>query len=93
MFQKVQCLSVDLFSNVSQIQNGRPYANGDETILTALPLYHIFALSVNFLAFITLGGRMDLLLPKPIPIKNTVKEAFKKYKITVMTELIRFAML
>ena len=75
----------NLLANILQIQEwSKPYVvKGDEVILTALPLYHIFALSVNFLSFLTLGGRM-ILLPKPIPIKNTVK-AFKKYKITGMT--------
>jgi long-chain acyl-CoA synthetase len=56
---------------------------GSETVLTALPLYHIFALSVNFLAFFADGQHM-ILVPKPIPIENTVK-LFKKFKITVMT--------
>lgn len=56
---------------------------GIETVLTALPLYHIFALTVNFLTFLSLGERM-ILLPKPIPISNTVK-MFRKYNITVMT--------
>ena len=56
---------------------------GDETVLTALPLYHIFALSVNFLAFLTLGAKM-VLVPKPVPIENTVK-VFKKERITIMT--------
>ena len=56
---------------------------GEETVLTALPLYHIFALSVNFLAFLAQGQHM-ILVPKPVPIENTVK-IFAKYKITVMT--------
>ncbi len=75
----------NVIANMRQIQEwAKPYVlKGDETILTALPLYHIFAVTVNFLAFLTLGGRM-ILLPKPVPIENTAK-AFKKYKITVMT--------
>jgi long-chain acyl-CoA synthetase len=56
---------------------------GGETVLTALPLYHIFALSVNFLAFLA-DGHHIILLPKPIPIKNTI-DVFRHYKITVMT--------
>jgi long-chain acyl-CoA synthetase len=56
---------------------------GTETVLTALPLYHIFALTVNFLAFFANGQHM-ILVPKPIPIENTVS-LFKKYRITVMT--------
>ena len=77
----------NVIANVLQIKEwAKPYIiKGDETILTALPLYHIFALTVNFLAFLTLGGRM-ILLPKPVPIKNTVA-AFKKYRISVMTGL------
>lgn len=56
---------------------------GGETVLTALPLYHIFALSVNFLAFLA-DGQHIILLPKPIPIKNTI-DIFRHHKITVMT--------
>ncbi len=56
---------------------------GTETVLTALPLYHIFALTVNFLAFFANGQHM-ILVPKPIPIENTVS-LFRKYRISVMT--------
>ncbi|MFY7927992.1 MAG: AMP-binding protein, partial [Oligoflexus sp.] len=75
----------NIVSNVKQIQEwANPYVTrGEEIILTALPLYHIFALTVNFLSFLTMGGRM-ILVPKPVPIENTVK-IFKKYKISVMT--------
>jgi long-chain acyl-CoA synthetase len=75
----------NIVANMMQIQEwSKPYVTkGDETILTALPLYHIFALTVNFLTFLNLGGRM-ILLPKPVPIENTAK-VFAKYRITVMT--------
>lgn len=76
----------NILANVKQIQAwAGPFVSetGDDVILTALPLYHIFALSVNFLAFLTLGGEM-ILVPKPVPIENTVK-IFHQYKITVMT--------
>ncbi len=75
----------NVLSNMFQIQEwSKPYLlKGDETILTALPLYHIFALTVNFLSFFTLGGQM-VLVPRPVPIENTIK-IFKKYKISVMT--------
>ncbi|MCX6118899.1 MAG: AMP-binding protein [Proteobacteria bacterium] len=56
---------------------------GNEVVLTALPLYHVFALSVNFLTFFAMGHHM-ILIPKPIPIGKVV-EAFKKYPISVMT--------
>ncbi|MBC7658742.1 MAG: AMP-binding protein [Chitinophagaceae bacterium] len=75
----------NVIANVKQIQAwASPYVKaGEEVILTALPLYHIFALTVNFLSFFTLGGEM-ILVPKPVPIINTVK-IFRKYRITVMT--------
>ncbi|MES2117302.1 MAG: AMP-binding protein [Pseudomonadota bacterium] len=37
---------------------------GDEVIVTALPLYHIFALTVNFLSFFTVGAH-NWLVPNP----------------------------
>lgn len=75
----------NILANMAQIQNcARAIVNdGEETVLTALPLYHIFALAVNFLSFLAMGQRM-ILVPKPVPIENTVK-IFRKYKITVMT--------
>lgn len=56
---------------------------GQEVVLTPLPLYHIFALTVNFLAFVTMGQRI-ILIPRPIPIANVVKPLLK-YPVTVMT--------
>lgn len=78
-------LQRNILANMAQIQNAAKVQilEAEETVLTALPLYHIFALTVNFLAFLQMGQRM-ILIPKPIPIRNVVK-AFKKYKITVMT--------
>lgn len=57
--------------------NVRP---GVETILTALPLYHIFAFTVNLLAFYHYGGR-NLLVPSPRPPSN-LRRAFENYKVT-----------
>ncbi len=56
---------------------------GKEVVLTALPVFHIFSLTVNLLTFISMGQHM-ILVPKPVPIKNTAK-MFKKYDITVIT--------
>lgn len=53
---------------------------GKEIILTALPLYHIFAFTVNLLGFYYSGGR-NLLIPSPRPPSN-LKRAFENYKIT-----------
>lgn len=41
---------------------------GEETVVTALPLYHIFALTANLLVFVKLGGRNVLIAdPRDIP--------------------------
>jgi len=56
---------------------------GEETVLTALPLYHIFAFTVNMLAFYWMGAR-NILIPNPRPLSN-LKRAFENYKITFMT--------
>ena len=75
----------NVLANVVQIQTlaSEVVSEGGEYVLTALPLYHIFALSVNFLAFLTMGQRM-ILVPKPVPIKNLMK-VIRKYPISVMT--------
>ncbi len=56
---------------------------GEEVILTALPLYHIFAFTVNMLSFYWLGSR-NILIPNPRPLSN-LKRAFENYKITWMS--------
>jgi long-chain acyl-CoA synthetase len=78
-------LQRNILANMAQIQNIAKgnILEGQEIVLTALPLYHIFALTVNFLAFLAMGQRM-VLVPKPIPLDNLIK-IFKKYPITVMT--------
>jgi long-chain acyl-CoA synthetase len=53
---------------------------GEEVILTALPLYHIFAFTVNFIAFYSMGAR-NILIPSPRPPGN-LKRAFENYAIT-----------
>ena len=49
----------NVIANTLQILEwAKPFiTGGEETVLTALPLYHIFALSVNFLSFISAGCR------------------------------------
>jgi long-chain acyl-CoA synthetase len=42
---------------------------GRETVITALPLYHIFSLTANCMVFMTLGGRNVLITnPRDIPL-------------------------
>jgi len=49
---------------------------GSEVIVTALPLYHIFALTANCLVFMALGGR-NLLITNPRDMPAFVKELGK----------------
>ena len=56
---------------------------GKEVIVTALPLYHIFALTVNCLVFVTLGAR-NLLITDPRKMPAFVQE-LGKYPFTVIT--------
>lgn len=54
-----------------------------ELVVTALPLYHIFALTINCLLFIDLGGQ-NLLITNPRDIPGMVKE-LGKYPFTAIT--------
>ena len=56
---------------------------GREVALTALPLYHIFAFTVNLLGFYWLGAR-NIMITNPRPLSN-LKRAFENYKITWMS--------
>ncbi|MGS1117928.1 AMP-binding protein [Castellaniella sp. UC4442_H9] len=64
----------NLVSNVCQAHAWvRPFLQGEEEcIVTALPLYHIFALTANCLTFIVLGAR-NLLIADPRDIPGFVK--------------------
>jgi len=56
---------------------------GQELIVTALPLYHIFALTANCLTFLMIGAK-NLLIVNPRDIPGFVKE-WAKYPVTVVT--------
>ena len=56
---------------------------GKECILTALPLYHIFAFTVNLLGFMGLGAH-NVLIPSPRPIGN-LQKAFETFPVTWLT--------
>lgn len=55
----------------------------DEIILTALPLYHIFALTVNLMAMLGLGVK-NILVTNARDLKSVNKE-FKTHKVSVVT--------
>ena len=56
---------------------------GQETVITALPLYHIFSLTVNCLAIMNYGGK-NILITNPRDIPDFIK-TLKKNKFTVVT--------
>ncbi len=56
---------------------------GEELIITALPLYHIFALTANCLTFMCLGAT-NLLITDPRNMKGFVKE-ISRYPFTAIT--------
>jgi long-chain acyl-CoA synthetase len=53
---------------------------GEECVLTALPLYHIFAFTVNLLGFYQRGAH-NILVPSPRPLVN-LKRALENYPVT-----------
>ena len=75
----------NIASNVTQAYRWiKPVVReGEELILTALPLYHIFALTANCLTFLMIGAR-NLLIANPRDIPGFVKE-WSKYPVTVVT--------
>ncbi len=72
----------NLLANLEQaFAVGRSHIDeGREVVLTALPLYHIFAFTFNLLCFYTTGAR-NVLVPSPRPIGN-LQRAFDNYPIT-----------
>jgi long-chain acyl-CoA synthetase len=72
----------NLVSNTLQMiaHSGTGMRAGKEIVLTALPLYHIFAFTVNLLGFYYNGAR-NILVPSPRPPSN-LRRAFDNYKIT-----------
>lgn len=75
----------NMVANVLQAKGayGTILAEGREMVVTALPLYHVFALTVNCLLFLELGGR-NLLITNPRDIPSFIKE-LQKYQVTAIT--------
>lgn len=71
----------NLIANVRQIEQmaGSHLRDGEDCILTALPLYHIFAFTVNLLAFYKHGAR-NILVPSPRPIRN-LQRSLENYPV------------
>ena len=52
-------------------------------MLTPLPLYHIFSLTANLLAFVLMGG-LSVLVPDPRDIKGLIR-TMRRAQVTTMT--------
>jgi long-chain acyl-CoA synthetase len=57
--------------------------DGEQIVITALPLYHIFALTANCLVFMAVGAR-NILITNPRDFPGFVKE-LKKYPFTYIS--------
>jgi len=74
----------NMIANICQARAWlRPVLHEDECIVTALPLYHIFALLANCLVFFHLGAR-NLLILNPRDIPGFVK-SLRSVRFTAMT--------
>ena len=75
----------NMLANMQQISAwvGSAIRDGEEIVVTALPLYHIFCLTVNCLCFIHHGG-LNLLITNPRDIPLFVSE-IRSWKFTVIT--------
>ena len=64
----------NLLSNIAQFEAVDPglIEKGGEVVMTAIPMYHIFALMVNTLAFFKLGGK-NVLVANPRDMESFVK--------------------
>ncbi|MDF2867458.1 MAG: long-chain acyl-CoA synthetase [Gammaproteobacteria bacterium] len=75
----------NLLANIMQIYAWTDHLTeeGEEIIITALPLYHIFSLTANCLTFFKLGAH-NVLVTNPRDIPQFVK-LLKKVPFTIMT--------
>jgi long-chain acyl-CoA synthetase len=75
----------NLTANLEQTRAwaGAVLAEGAETVITALPLYHVFALTANLLLFLRLGGS-NVLIANPRDLPGFVKE-LRRTRFTAIT--------
>jgi long-chain acyl-CoA synthetase len=75
----------NLIANMEQIHKWilPVVVDREEVVITALPLYHIFALVANCLAMLKIGGR-NILITNPRDFPAFIKE-LKKYEFTMFT--------
>jgi len=75
----------NLLNNVNQMlaMGASHMKDARECVLTALPLYHVFAFTSNLLGFLSIGAH-NVLVPSPRPVQN-LQRAIENYPITWMT--------
>ena len=75
----------NLVANILQIKDflGDSISEDGEIVITAIPLYHIFALVVNCLTYVSVGGT-NVLITNPRDIDGFIAE-MGKWKFTVFT--------
>src|SRR6516164_9248588 len=75
----------NLVANTEQFKAFTPDAlrPGKEVVVTALPLYHIFALMVNFITYFSIGAE-NWLVPNPRDMDSFI-EVLRKARCTIFT--------
>ena len=75
----------NIVANLQQVSRwtGTGLAEGAETIITALPLYHIFALTGNCLSFMKMGAH-NVLITNPRDMPRFVAE-LRKHRFSAIT--------
>ena len=75
----------NILANIEQLNAwvGPIVVPGKESIITALPLYHIFSFTVNLMYFYSIGSN-NILITNPRDLKSFVN-TLKKNKFTVIT--------
>ena len=80
-----QLTHANLLANIAQIRamGASHIEPGRECVLTALPLYHVFAFTANLLSFYDAGAR-NVLIPSPRPVQN-LQRAIENTPVTWIT--------
>ena len=75
----------NLVANTEQFKAFMPDAlhDGEEVVVTALPLYHIFALMVNFISYYSIGAE-NWLVPNPRDMDGFI-DVLRQARCTVFT--------
>ncbi len=74
----------NILSNLEQVKAvGGRHMTREDCVLTALPLYHIFAFTANLMTFFALGAR-NVLVPSPRPVQN-IQRALENTPVTWIT--------